>query len=199
MAPTQLSTIITGVDFAVLNWSDNVATVSGYQIERSTDGVNFTQIGTVAGNVGAYFDTGLTTGTTYTYRVRAYSALGESAYSNVSSSTPGSLSNGLLTTYYNSTDLSGPAVLTRVEPAVDDAWGLLQLARVPKLNGGSFSGLMVGSVAGSSTARPTRLMHAGDRLQQCGKVWVNGQLVLFKLTWTHTRQQPDHVGGWTEL
>ncbi len=100
VAPTQLSTIITGVDFAVLNWSDNVATVSGYQIERSTDEVNFTaDLARWPGHhVGTYFDTGLTTGTTYTRTGGAgpISRPGRVRLtSNVSSSTPGSLSNAV--------------------------------------------------------------------------------------------------------
>ncbi len=192
VAPTQLSTIITGVDFAVLNWSDNVATVSGYQIERSTDGVNFTQIGTVAGNVGTYFDTGLTTGTTYTYRVRAYSALGESAYSNVSSSTPGSLSNGLLTTYYNSTDLSGPAVLTRVEPAVDDAWGYYSSPGFG-VNGGSFSGQWLGQLQAQYSE--TYTFDAQTNYSSAAKVWVNGQLVFNNLDSTPANNQITLVAG----
>src|SRR5262249_38082758 len=40
------------------------------------------QIGSVGANVTSYSDTGLTAGTTYYYRVRAYDSAGDSTYSN---------------------------------------------------------------------------------------------------------------------
>jgi regulation of enolase protein 1 (concanavalin A-like superfamily) len=60
----------------VLNWIDTHGE-SGYRIERSTDGVTFTQIGTVGTNVPSYTDTGLTGSTQYTYRVIPTSSNGD--------------------------------------------------------------------------------------------------------------------------
>jgi len=54
-----------------LAWTDNSTDELGFKIERSTDNVNFTQITTVAANV-VTSHTGVTSGTTYYYRVRAY-------------------------------------------------------------------------------------------------------------------------------
>ncbi|HEY9502441.1 MAG TPA: fibronectin type III domain-containing protein, partial [Pyrinomonadaceae bacterium] len=54
----------------------------GFQIERSTDGSTFTQIATVGANVTTYSNTGITCTVFYYYRVRAYNAVGNSAYSN---------------------------------------------------------------------------------------------------------------------
>jgi hypothetical protein len=68
-----------------LAWADQSASVTGFKIERSTDGSTFTQIATVGASTTTYSDTGLTPGTQYWYRVRATSASGDSAYSNQAS------------------------------------------------------------------------------------------------------------------
>jgi hypothetical protein len=57
---------------------DNSATESGFLIERSTDGVTFSQIALTSAGVGSFSNTGLTAATTYTYRVRATNAVGNS-------------------------------------------------------------------------------------------------------------------------
>ncbi len=60
-------------------------------MERSTDGVNFAPIATVAPRAGTgsvkWVDTTVATGTIYTYRVAATSAAGPSAYSNTATVT----------------------------------------------------------------------------------------------------------------
>jgi titin len=70
-----------------LAWTDNASNETGYQIEGSTDGVNFTQVATVAANVTSYSNTGLSASTTYCFRVRASNSGGYSGYSNVASAT----------------------------------------------------------------------------------------------------------------
>src|SRR5439155_1642741 len=62
----------------VVNWKD-VSGDIGYRIERSTDGgATFNTIGTLGVNVPAINDAGLALGTSYTYRVTALSAAGDS-------------------------------------------------------------------------------------------------------------------------
>jgi titin len=70
-----------------LTWADNSNNETGFTIEMSTDGVNYTQVATVGPNVTGYTATGLLPLTTYYFRVRAYNAAGNSAYSNVASAT----------------------------------------------------------------------------------------------------------------
>lgn len=65
-----------------LAWVDNSSTETGFKIERSPDNATWAQIGTAVANATTYNDTGLTDGTKYYYRVRAYNAGGNSAYSN---------------------------------------------------------------------------------------------------------------------
>ena len=72
--------------------TDNIG-VTGYLIERCTGSgcSTFTQIGSTTGfSTTSYTDTGLSSGTTYTYRVRAKDAAGNlSAYSSTTTATTG--------------------------------------------------------------------------------------------------------------
>ncbi|MEH7075447.1 fibronectin type III domain-containing protein [Neobacillus drentensis] len=89
-APSKLTTVQESQN-AKLTWTDNATNATGFIIERSTDGTNFTVIAspTQSKYVGSvnYVDTNLTTGTTYTYRVKAVNGTLESDYSNTSSVT----------------------------------------------------------------------------------------------------------------
>ncbi len=69
----------------LLEWSDLADNERDFLIERSTDNVNFAQIGTTGTNAAMFTDFGLTPGTTYYYRVRATNSMGNSAYSNTDS------------------------------------------------------------------------------------------------------------------
>jgi hypothetical protein len=86
-APSTLNAVAVSSSRIDLSWTSNSITEDGFKIERSTDGVNFAQIGTVAANITTYSDTGLNAATAYAYRVRAYNSGGDSAYSNVASAT----------------------------------------------------------------------------------------------------------------
>ncbi|MBV9492696.1 MAG: DUF11 domain-containing protein [Acidobacteria bacterium] len=55
-----------------LNWTDS-SNELGYVIYNSTDGVNFTLIGTAAQNATSFVASGLTASTNYTWRVTAFS------------------------------------------------------------------------------------------------------------------------------
>ena len=67
----------------VLNWTDNSNNETGFKIERKS-GTTYWQIATVGANVTYYAaECGqVKSGLTYCYRVRAYNASGDSAYSN---------------------------------------------------------------------------------------------------------------------
>ena len=88
VAPSGLAaTALSGSDIQ-LNWTDNAGNETGFQIDRSPNGTTgWTQVGTVASNVTTFINTGLTTTTTYFYRVRAVNGSGASANSNVASAT----------------------------------------------------------------------------------------------------------------
>ncbi len=66
-----------------LAWLDRSTNESGFKVERSTDGgASWSQVGTVGANATGVTVGGLSSNRTYHFRVRAYNAAGNSAYSN---------------------------------------------------------------------------------------------------------------------
>jgi len=90
-APTGLTAVAVSSLQINLNWNDNSNNENGFAIEQSSDGVNFTQIGTVGVNITNYqVISNLVAGSTYYFRVRAYNnfqTLSYSAYTNIISAT----------------------------------------------------------------------------------------------------------------
>jgi flagellar hook assembly protein FlgD len=83
-APTGLTAGVISSSSISLAWADNSAYESNYSVERSPDGSSsWTVIATLGANVTTYTNTGLTVGTAYYYRVRAYDGTNYSAYSSV--------------------------------------------------------------------------------------------------------------------
>jgi hypothetical protein len=76
-----------------LSWTDNSDNETGFSIERKseTGGTtmnNFEEIGSVGSDITSYTDEGpFSTGSKYTYRVRAFNGTGYSNYSNEASIT----------------------------------------------------------------------------------------------------------------
>ncbi len=83
-APTNLAAAAVSSSQINLTWTDSDNTEQGFKIERCTGAGcgDFAQIATVGANVTSYANTGLTASTSYSYRVRAYNASGDSGYSN---------------------------------------------------------------------------------------------------------------------
>lgn len=75
----------------VLNWSDNSTNETGYKVERSTDGTNFTEIADLTANSTTTTDNNVTELTTYYYRVYAYNSSLVSDFSNVAEVTTGTI------------------------------------------------------------------------------------------------------------
>jgi hypothetical protein len=90
-APSSLVTTQVASGNINLAWTDNSNNESGFKIERcqGTSCSNFVEIAQVGSGVTTYSNTGLTSGTSYSYRVRAYNSSGNSSYSNtVTATTP---------------------------------------------------------------------------------------------------------------
>ncbi len=84
-APTNLTaTLLPGLQVS-LAWTDNATNETGFEIERSTGGVNFSLLATTGANVTSLVDSPVVPGTTYTYQVRAVNVSGPSVYSNQAS------------------------------------------------------------------------------------------------------------------
>jgi len=86
-APSNVSAAATACDQINLSWVDNSTNEDGFKIERSEDGVSFTQIAINGANENTYTETGLSENTAYWYRIRAYNQSGTSDYSNVDNDT----------------------------------------------------------------------------------------------------------------
>jgi len=81
-APTSLTAQAVAGGKVLLNWTDNSNNEDGFKIERRDGASSFTEIAQVSANANSYLDTGLTIEETYTYRVFAFNAAGNSTYSN---------------------------------------------------------------------------------------------------------------------
>ena len=86
-APSNLIATAVGTKRIDLTWTDNSTTERGFKIERSTNGKSYSRLATVGAGVTSFSNTGLRSGRTYYYRVRAYSGSTNTGYSNVASAT----------------------------------------------------------------------------------------------------------------
>src|SRR5207247_2036113 len=86
-APSRATATAVSSTSITVTWADQSTNEDTYRIERAMGAGAFSQVGTVAPNITTYTDTGLTAGTSYSYRVRASNTGGDSAYSNTASAT----------------------------------------------------------------------------------------------------------------
>ncbi len=89
LRPTGLQAVVTDATHACLTWKDNSANEKGFKVERKSGPTGvWGQIATVEANVTSYTDSGRTDPAPYRYRVRAYSASGDSGPTNDASTSP---------------------------------------------------------------------------------------------------------------
>lgn len=82
-APNAMNSIVatTSPLKVTASWGAAGPDVTGFSLEKSTDGVNFT-VATTTGNVFSYSDFAVSSGATYYYKVRAFNTAGYSGYSS---------------------------------------------------------------------------------------------------------------------
>ena len=85
-SPTTVAALAGSPTQIDLQWTD-VANETGYRLERSDGSGGWTTVATTGQDVTSSSDTGLTPGTTYSYRVFATNAAGDSPASDVASAT----------------------------------------------------------------------------------------------------------------
>ena len=127
-APTGLAAVAVATNQINLFWTDHASDEQGFQLERSTNGVDFSPFAVVGVNVTNRSDIGLAPQQTYHYRVRAYNAAGVSPDSNLASATtpavtPPSDTNApaAVTNFVISSITSNRVTLTWAAPG-DDGW-----------------------------------------------------------------------------
>jgi len=84
LAPNGLdATIVSGTE-VTLTWNDNSNNETSFRVERCEGAgcTNFVEVATPAPGIETLAETGLTTGTTYRWRVRARNNVGNSAYTS---------------------------------------------------------------------------------------------------------------------
>jgi hypothetical protein len=92
--PQNLKAASAGYNSVKITW-DKVSNAAGYRVYRKTAGTSWKQVKAVTTN--SYVDTGLTTGTVYTYTVRAYKGSTLSSYDKTGKSATPVLSTPKLT------------------------------------------------------------------------------------------------------
>jgi uncharacterized repeat protein (TIGR03806 family) len=93
-APVNLNAAAQSDTQAMLTWTGMGDNESAFNVERSTDGLNWAQSLSVGPALNTAQDSGLTAATTYSYRVRAVVPSGDSALSNVASTTTSTAGSG---------------------------------------------------------------------------------------------------------
>lgn len=88
VAPTNLQVNYIFLSALSLSWTDNSSNETGFIIERSTDSKSWNIIKSLILNSTNYADIGLILNTKYYYRIYAFNASGNSAFSNIVSATP---------------------------------------------------------------------------------------------------------------
>lgn len=88
-APTNLTATATSKSVIQLNWTNTSTGQTAVYVERCKNAgcTTFTRVATLTGSATSYRNTGLSSRTTYTYRVRAQNTAGLSAYSNTATAT----------------------------------------------------------------------------------------------------------------
>ncbi len=84
-APSNLVAIALSETQIRLTWTDNATNETSYSVERSTDGITWSQRASLGANSTSYTDTSVVTGMRYYYRVRAFGGNMPSAYTNQTS------------------------------------------------------------------------------------------------------------------
>lgn len=84
--PSNVASTATSSTAVGVTWSSSSSDVSGFSLEKSTDGVNFNFLATTTSFARGYTDSGLSAGTYY-YKLRAFNALGYSSYSSTTVTT----------------------------------------------------------------------------------------------------------------
>lgn len=125
LAPAGLSATPMSASRIDLVWEDKSNNESGFKVERCTAPCTdaFIQIGTVGAGVTSYASTGLSASTTYTFRVRAYNAGGDSPASNEASATTEGELRPSAPTGLTATDVSSSQINLAWTDQSDNEWG----------------------------------------------------------------------------
>lgn len=83
LTPRQLDATAISQSAVTLLWNDNSDNETGFEIERSSNGVNYVKVGSTGVDINTFTDNSLTVASMYYYRVKAINSYGSSYYSNI--------------------------------------------------------------------------------------------------------------------
>lgn len=86
-APTGAVALANSATSVTLSWTDNASDETGFVVQRATGTGSFSQVATLGSNFSSYTDTTASGNTTYTYRVAARNAAGDSAWATAAAVT----------------------------------------------------------------------------------------------------------------
>lgn len=131
-APTALSTLVLSSSSIRVEWADNSSDESGFKLERCAGpgcgGASFSQITTIAPNQTSFDDTGLALNTQYRYRLRAFNAAGNTAYTDIVGAT---ISLPTAPSALNGTIAGTTAQLSWTDGAINEASFLIERCDSP--------------------------------------------------------------------
>jgi C1A family cysteine protease len=159
-APSGLTATAAATSQINLAWTDNSSNETGFEIERCTGSgcTGFVQIATVGAGVRSYSNTGLSANTIYRYRVRAYNADANSAYSNEAGAT--TFCSCTISPTSKSFPASGGTASVTVTAAAGCNWTVNEsLSWVNSVGGASGTGN--GTYSYTVDANTTRVRRAG--------------------------------------
>ena len=140
-APANVTAVAASANTVNLAWQESSSNQNGFVIQRSTDGVNFTQVGTASATATTFSDTTAASGTTYTYRIYATSSVGNSPNSAVATVTTPALATA-------PTGLAAVAVSsTQVNLAWTDTAGGIETGFVIQRSTGGGAFVQIGTTA----------------------------------------------------
>lgn len=86
-APSSMAVQSAAYDKVTVGWTDNAANETGFTVQRSNDGVTFSDVATLGADARSYSDATVAERSSYYYRVRAFNSSGASSFSNTASVT----------------------------------------------------------------------------------------------------------------
>lgn len=224
-APANLTATLTSASRIDLEWNDQSNNESGFKIERSVNSSAFVQIAQTGANATSISDPGLSAGTEYAYRVRAFNVIGNSAYTLVvSAATPGdttaptlvsasSVPGGTVTAVFSEPverasaenlsnySLAGGAVVTAVTLAADGRTVTLTTSGLS--DGGTYNLTATGikdlSVARNPSNTVATFVYKAWLSQDVGAVAATGNTVSADPTVTVTGSGADIYGAADEF
>jgi hypothetical protein len=123
-APSNLTATGNSSSLIQLQWTDNSSDEDEFKVERAVGSGAFAEIASLAANSVGYSDAGLSPSIKYSYRVRAVSAAGNSAYAATVSATTDILSESFASNVFS----GGVWTRTDSSVAVDVASGVLRIS-----------------------------------------------------------------------